>query len=171
MKSTIQRLLFTLAVATLGAGTVGTAAAQTATAAPSASPTPQLHRGHFRHFGGSRFVGSLLRATQQLNLTPEQRTNIKTILTNARPAHQPGAQPQQPGLTVLGNPADPGFGGGRAGRPDGCGQPHPEGVTLAGQIYAVLTPVQQQQLPTVLASIQAKEQARRAAWAAKHASG
>jgi hypothetical protein len=34
----------------------------------------------------------------------------------------------------------------------------------------VLTTQQVQQLPAVLASIQAKEQARRAAWAAKHAS-
>jgi hypothetical protein len=42
---------------------------------------------------------------------------------------------------------------------------------LAGEIYGVLTPTQQKQLPTVLASIQAQQQARRAAWAAKHAAG
>jgi hypothetical protein len=42
---------------------------------------------------------------------------------------------------------------------------------LASQIYGVLTPQQIQLLPGVLASIQAKEQARRAAWATKHNSG
>ena len=72
MKSTIQGVLFAVAIATLGAGAVGTACAQSAPAAGTAPPQPTHFHGHFRHFGGSRFLGSLLRATRQLNLTPDQ---------------------------------------------------------------------------------------------------
>jgi Spy/CpxP family protein refolding chaperone len=171
MKSTIQRVLFAVAVATLGAGTVGTACAQSAaTAAASSGPQQTHHRGHFRHFGGSRFLGSLLRATQQLNLTPDQQTSIKGILASARHTHQPAAQPQQPAMTVLGNPGDPGFASAVQGAQTAAAGRIQKESALAGQVYAVLNSTQRQQLPTVLASIQAKQQARRATWAAKHAS-
>jgi hypothetical protein len=49
---------------------------------------------------------------------------------------------------------------------DAVNRVHNESL-VAAQIYGVLNPQQVQQLPAVLASIQAKEQARRAAWAAK----
>ena len=170
MKSTIQGVLFAVAVATLGAGVVGTACAQSAPAAPgSSAPQQTHHRGHFGHFGGGRFLGSLLRATRQLNLTPDQQTSIKGILTSARQARQPGAQPQQPAMTVLGNPGDPGFASAVQGAQTAAAGRIQKESALAGQIYAVLNSTQRQQLPTVLASLQAKEQARRAAWAAKRA--
>src|ERR1700728_4162409 len=84
MKSTIRGVLFTVAVATLGAGAVGTACAQSAPAAPASSAPQQAHhRGHFRHFGGSPFLGTLLRATRQLSgqfvLTSAQQAQIKTL--------------------------------------------------------------------------------------------
>jgi Spy/CpxP family protein refolding chaperone len=171
MKSTIQRVLFAVAVATLGAGTVGTACAQSAAAAPvSSAPQQGHHRGHFGHFGGSRVLGALLRATRQLNLTPDQQTSIKGILASARHQHQPGAQGQQPPMTVLGNPGDPGFASAVQGAQTAAAGRIQQESALAGQIYAVLNSTQRQQLPAVLASIQAKEQARRAAWAAKRAS-
>ncbi|HEY6457601.1 MAG TPA: hypothetical protein VIY90_20170 [Steroidobacteraceae bacterium] len=171
MKSTIQGVLLGVAVATLGAGAVGTAHAQSVAAAPASSaPQQSHHRGHFRNFGGSRFLGSLLRATRQLNLTPDQQTSIKAILASARHAHQPGAQPQQPAMTVLGNPGDPGFAAAVQGAQSAAAGRIQKESALAGQIYAVLSSTQRQQLPNVLASIQAKQQARRAAWAAKRAS-
>jgi Spy/CpxP family protein refolding chaperone len=169
MKSTIQRGLLALAVATLGAAAVGTAAAQSASSAPGTTPPSGAHRGHFRHFGGGRFVGSLLRAAKQLNLSAEQQSSIKNILTNARHTHQPGAQ--NPALTVLGNPSDPGFASAVQGAAANASNQVQRESELAGQIYGVLTPQQQKQLPAVLASIQAQQQARRAAWTAKHAAG
>ena len=168
MKSTIQGVLVAVAMATLGAGAVGTACAQSAPAAPASSGPQQFqHGGHFRRFGGSQFVGSLLRATRQLNLLPQQQASIKAILASARPGHQPAAQTQHPGLTVLGNPGDPGYASAVQGAQSSAANRIQKEVALAGQIYAVLTPQQVAQLPAVLASIQAKEQARRAAWAAK----
>jgi hypothetical protein len=169
MKSTIQRALFTVAVAALGAGAVGTASAQATTSAPGALPQ-QGHHGHFHHFGGP-FVGTLLRATKQLNLTATQQASIKSILHSAHQGHQPGAAPQCPGLTVLGNPADPNFAAAVQNAQSKAQARIQQETVLAGQIYAVLSQQQQQQLPTVLASLQAQDAARRAQWAAKHAAG
>jgi hypothetical protein len=169
MKSTIQRVLFAVAVATLGAGAVGTASAQTSSA-PSATPQQGQHHGHFHHFGG-RFVGTLLRATKQLNLSAQQQASIKSILQSAHQGHQPGAAPQGPSMTVLGNPADPNFAAAVQNAQSRAQVRLQQETTLAGQIYAVLNQQQQQQLPAVLASMQAKADAQRAQWAAKHAAG
>jgi hypothetical protein len=169
MKSTIQRLLFAVAVASLGAGAVGTACAQTTSSAPVTTSPNGGHHGHFRHFRGGRFVGTLLRATKQLNLSPDQQSTIKTILSSARHQHQPGSG--HPDLTVLGNPSDPGFASAVQGAAADATNSVQKDSVLAGEIYAVLNTTQKQQLHSVLASIQAQEQARRAAWAAKHAAG
>ncbi len=168
MKSTIQRVLCAVALATLGAAAVGTASAQTSSSAPGVSPPHHMHGGQFRHFGGSPFLGSLLRATRQLNLLPAQQASIKTILSTARP-HQPGTQPQRPDITVLGNPGSQGYAAAVQGAQAAASARVLKESTLAEQIYAVLTKSQQDELPTVLASIQAKEQARRAQWAGRHA--
>jgi hypothetical protein len=169
MKSTIQRVLLAVAVATLGAGAAGTASAQSTSSAPGTAPPNGTHHGHFHHFGSGRFVGSLLRATKQLNLSTQQQSDIKNILSNARHTHQAGAQ--HPALTVMGNPSDPGFASAVQGAAADASNRVQKESALAGEIYGVLTPTQQKQLPTVLASIQAQQQARRAAWAAKHAAG
>ncbi len=169
MKSTVQRLLLAVAVATLGTAALGTACAQTSSSAPGTTPPHGVHRGHFRHFGRGRFVGSLLRATQQLNLTTEQQSNIKTILGNARQGQQSGSH--QPALSVMGNPSDPGFASAVQGAAADASNKVQKESALAGQIYSVLTATQQQRLPAVLASMQARQDARRAAWASKHAAG
>jgi hypothetical protein len=168
MKSTIQRVLFAVAVATLGAGAVGTACAQTPSSAPGAAPQHHMH-GHFRHFGGGRFVGTLLRATKQLGLSPAEQASIKSAMTSNRPNHQPGTQPQGPAITVIGNPTSSGFAAAvQSAESDATGRIQKESQ-LALQIYDSLTPAHQTALPGVLAQMQAKEEARRAAWAAKRA--
>jgi Spy/CpxP family protein refolding chaperone len=169
MKSTIKRVLLAAALGALGAGAVGIASAQALSSAPGSAPQG-LHRGH-HHFRGAPFVGALLRATKQLNLTAQQETSVKAILQDARAGHQPGAQSLHPDLAVLGNPGDPGYAGAVQSAEAAATNRIQKESALAGQIYAVLTTAQQQQLPGVLAAIQAKEQARRAQWAARRASG
>ncbi len=171
MKSTIQRALFAVAVATLGAGAVGTASAQTTTTPAPATKGAQHphHRGHFRHGGGS-FVSSLLRATKQLNLTTDQQSSIKSILAASGPARGAGTRPQHPALAVMGNPGDRTFASAVQNAQSAASGRVQKDSALAGQIYGVLNTAQRQALPGVLASIDAKEQARRAAWAAKRAS-
>lgn len=168
MKSTIQRAVFAVAVATIGAGAIGTACAQTPSSAASAT-AQGAHHGH--HFHGSRFVGTLLRATKQLNLTTTQQATIKSILASARPMHQAGALPQGPSLTVLGNPGDPNYAAAVQNEQSHATTRIQKETALAAQIYDVLTGPQKAQLPTVLAALQAKQQAQRAQWAAKHAAG
>jgi len=176
MKSTIQRVLFAVTVATLGAGAVGTACAQSASSAPASSgPQQTHHRGHFRHFGGSPFLGTLLRASKQLSgqyaLTTTQQSQIKALLKGARPAHQAGTPAQGLGITVTGDPGNGSYPTAVQNAITAATSRINKESTLAAEIYNhVLTTAQQGQLETVLASIQAKEQARRAAWAAKHAS-
>jgi Spy/CpxP family protein refolding chaperone len=134
--------------------------------------------GHFRHaggrfagsFGGAPFVGSLLRATRQLDLTTAQQDSLRSILQSARPTRQPGAQaqagaqPQRAALTVLGNPGDPGYAAAvQRAEADATSRIQKQSA-LAGKIYAVLTPAQQKQLPQVLASMQSREQSRGGRW-------
>jgi Spy/CpxP family protein refolding chaperone len=217
MKSTIQRALFAIVVATLGAAAVGTACAQAAPAAQTNSAAENAssqsrgdggnfrhERGHFRHgrghfhhrhgrfhhgrghfrggrfagsFGGAPFVGSLLRATRQLDLTTAQRDSLRSILQSARPTRQPGAQsqagaqPQHPALTVLGNPSDPGYAAAvQRAEADATSRIQKQSA-LAGKIYAVLTPAQQKQLPQVLASMQSREQPRGGRWGGRRGGG
>ena len=169
MKWTIQRVLVAVAVATFAAGAVGTASAQTTSPAPGTSPPQRMHRGQFRRFGGSPFLSSLLRATRQLNLTTTQQASIRAILKGARSTHQPGAQRQGPEITVLGNPGSQGYAAAVQDAEAAATARIQKESALAGQIYAQLTSAQQQQLPAVLASIQARQQARRAQWTARHA--
>jgi len=180
MKSTIQRVLFAVAVATLGAGAVGTESAQSSSSAPGTSPPHHLRHGHFRHFGGSPFVGTLLQATRQLGKAPGtqslalstgQQETIKSILTEARPHHQPGSGPKGPGITVLGNPGDPGYSAAVAAAEAAATARIQTQTTLATDIWNVLSTNQKNALPNILAAIQAKQEARRGQWAAKHATG
>jgi len=166
MKSTIKRVLVAVAVATVGAGAAALASAQTAVTAASSAPGAGPHHGH-RHFGGGRFVGTLLRATKQLNLTADQQSTIKSLVKSAH-THQGGAQGQGADETVLGNPSDPGFASAVQNAQTSAATRVQKESALAGQIYGVLTTAQKNQLPTVLASLKAQDQARRAAWAAKH---
>ncbi|MEJ0006145.1 MAG: hypothetical protein WDM77_07085 [Steroidobacteraceae bacterium] len=177
MKSTIQRVLFAVSVAALGAGAVGTASAQTSSA-PGTSPPHHMHHGQFRRFGGARLVTPLLRATRQLGkapgtqslaLTAEQQTYIKGLLTSGHSGHRAGAQPQGPGLTVLGDPGNAGYGTAVQGIEAAATARIQKESALAQSIWNDLSTGQRAALPGILASIQAQEQARRAQWAGKHA--
>jgi hypothetical protein len=177
MKLTFQRAVFAVAVAALGAGAVAMAAAPTSSSAPTTTPSHHLHRGHFRGFRGTPFVGTLLRATRQLGvmqpqlaLTQTQQDSIKTILAGER-RHQPGDQPQGPDITVLGDPGSQGYAAAVQDAEAAAQARIQKQSLLAEQIYGVLSTAQKDQLPTVLASIQAKEQTRRAQWASRHATG
>jgi hypothetical protein len=178
MKSTIQRVLFAVTVAALGAGAMGTAAAQS-TAAAGTAPPHHGHHGHFGRFNGSRFVGSLLRATRQLGQAPgtqslalsgDQQTYIKGLLRSSRSGHHPGTQ-QGPDITVVGNPTSSGFAAAVQSAQLAATARIQQDSTLAQSIWGDLSPGQQAAIPALLASIRAQEQAHHAQWAAKHATG
>src|SRR5882724_6530087 len=85
--------LLLVATATVGAGAAVAAATTTSTTPATTTATASAPQGrhwhHFRH--GGMLVGVMLRATRQLNLTSDQQTTIKGILSTARAQHQAAA--------------------------------------------------------------------------------
>ena len=180
MTSTIQRALFAVVVAALGAGAVGTACAQSSSSAPGTALPHHLHHGHFGRFGGrgARLVTPLLRATRQLGkapgtqnlaLTAAQQSYIKGLLTSGHSGHQPGTEPRGPGITVLGDPGNAGYGSAVQGLESAAAARIQKESTLAQSIWNDLSGDQRAAIPGILASIQAQERARRAQWANRHA--
>jgi len=151
---------------TPAASTSGTDAAT----APSAPVTD--HNWHRRAHGGF-LLGTTLRATRQLNLSPEQLASIKTILSSARAqrkaARASGRMPLD--VTVLGNPGDPNYATALQNAKTLAATRIQSESEIQGQIYNVLTAEQKAQLPTVLAAMKARAARRRASWEEQHAPG
>jgi periplasmic protein CpxP/Spy len=164
--------LLVLAVASIGSA-AGIAYAQSTTTTPSTTTTttPSGHRGHGHHHGGG-LLGLTLHATKQLNLTAEQQASIKTILTTARAqakaAHAASASTVS--MTVLGNPGDANYATELQAAETAASARVQHESEIQAQVYNVLTAAQKAQLPSVLASMQAKAAARRAAWQTQHSS-
>jgi Spy/CpxP family protein refolding chaperone len=164
--------LLVLAVASIG-GAAGVAYAQStapATTTTTTAPARDGHRWHGHH-GGGLLVGMTLRAAKQLNLTADQQASIKTILTTARAqAKAARASGQAPvDLAVLGNPGDPNYATALQSAKTLAATRIQNESELQGQIYNVLTAEQKAQLPTVLATMKAQAQQRRAVWEQRHA--
>jgi Spy/CpxP family protein refolding chaperone len=176
MKLNRQISLCVLAAAGI-IGAAGVVSAQTPAPSPSSasattSSTTTAHAGHKWHgHRGGLLLGVTLRATKQLNLTPEQQASIKTILSSARAQAKAARESgqSQVDITVLGNPGDPNYATALQSAKTLAASRIQTESELQGQIYNVLTPAQKAQLPTVLASMKAKAQERRAAWEQKHA--
>ena len=166
--------LLVLAVASIG-GAAGVAYAQSTAPATTTTTTAPEDGGHMwhRHHGGGLLVGMTLRATKQLNLTADQQASIKTILTTARAqAKAARASGQAPvDMAVLGNPGDPNYATALQSAKSLAGTRIQNESELQSQIYNVLTPAQKTQLPTVLATMKAQAQQRRAVWEQRHATG
>lgn len=145
-------------------GAAAAAQADTASTATTPATTPLRHWGHAR---GGMLLGTLLRATRQLNLTDAQKSSIKGILASARSAQSASA----PDITVLGNPGNPDYASAVQSAKSLASTRIDRESAIATQIYDVLTPAQKTQLPTVLASMKARAAQRRAAWQQMHSAG
>jgi Spy/CpxP family protein refolding chaperone len=161
--------LLLVATATVGAGTAVAAATATSTApatTATTAPAPGGRHGHHRH--GGMLVGVMLRATRQLNLTSDQQTTIKGILSNARSQHQANAGSAGIDLLTLTNPGDPNYAAALQNAKMAAANRFQSQVQLQGQIYNVLTADQKAKLPQVLADMKSKAEQRRAAWSQQH---
>lgn len=159
-----------IVAASVGIGGAVATAATTSTATTTEATAPAAGKHWHRHHGGM-LVGVMLRATHQLNLTPEQQQQIKGILSAARSQHAQAAGAAPMDMTVLGNPGDPNYATAVQSAKSRLAARMQTEIELQGQIYNVLTAQQKQQLPQVLASMKAKAQQRRAAWQQQHAAG
>jgi Spy/CpxP family protein refolding chaperone len=127
---------------------------------PEATATaPAMH-----HWRGARHhrADPLLAAVQQLNLSADQQTGIHGLISSARQAQRAQAKAASDYLFItLGNPGDAGYNAAVATAKSRAVERIQARSSLDGQIYALLSPEQQAQLPQVLAAMQAKLQSRR----------
>jgi len=167
MKSNRTLGLLLVAAATVASGAA--IAAVTTTSTPGAGTVTTSPPGgkHWRHRGGGMLVGVLLHATRQLNLSSEQQSQIKELLSAARAQHH-SSEPALD-MTVLGNPADPNYSAAVQTARTRIDTRLQNEVELEGKIYNLLTADQKAKLPQVLADMKAKAASRRAAWEQQHA--
>jgi Spy/CpxP family protein refolding chaperone len=168
--------LLLVATATVGAGAAVAAAAistsAVASTAPSTASTAPAPGGkHWHHRHGGMLVGVMLRATHQLNLTSEQQTAIKGILSSARAQHQAAAGTAGVDLVTLANPGDPNYSAALQSAKTAAANRFQKEVDLQGQIYNVLTADQKAKLPQVLADMKSKAEQRRAARSQQQGTG
>jgi Spy/CpxP family protein refolding chaperone len=155
---------FRTAAVCLAASLIGVAALAGAPAVTDSGAAPAA-TGRHHHFN-SEFHHVL----RQLNLTPEQKTQIKSIFEQAKPDLQAKFAAARANHEALLSTA-----------PTDANYPallQTEKVNAAArvqamsdmkeQIYAVLTPEQQAKVPQILAADKAARQARIAAWRANH---
>lgn len=169
MKSNRKTIAGSLAAGLIlsAAAGIAIAADTTAPAAPAAPTAPGPHGGwhHHRHHGGMLL--------SKLNLTPEQKASVKTIMANAGPQMKSLFQEMHANSQKLRatQPTDASYAAVVAQVTQANGSLHSQMITqresVRAQIYKVLTPAQQTQLVALQAQIQAKMEARRAAWAAQ----
>ncbi len=132
-------------------------------AGPGAGPgteVPMRPHWHHRHM---MLSAGLLRAFHQLNLTPQQRQSVKSIVAAAR--QQAEAQRRAagaPDFTVLSNPGDANYAAALQALQARIAQRIEQASQTELQLYNVLTPEQKARLPQVLADIKARK-AQRAA--------
>ena len=166
--------LLVLAIASIG-GAAGIVSAQTSSSSTSTATTTTApatgHKWHGHHRGGL-LLGMTLHATKQLNLTADQQASIKSILSTAHAQAKAAraANGSAVDMSVLANPGDPNYATALQSAKTLAANRIQNESELQGQIYNVLTPAQKAQLPTVLAAMKAKAEARRAAWQTQHSS-
>ena len=150
-------------VLALGVSGAACADAPTADTAP-ATAVPRGHGGH-RH-GGFRQV------LAQLNLTPEQQTQVKAILAQTKPqfrALMASGRANREALATTAPTDHPAYDSLLATAKVNAASRAQLRSDVWSQVYAVLTPQQQAQVPGIVATQKAARDARRAAWQAQHA--
>jgi Spy/CpxP family protein refolding chaperone len=162
--------LLLVATATVGAGAAVAAVSTTATTAATTTSTtaPTAGGKHWHHRHGGMLVGVMLRATRQLNLTADQETAIKGILSTARAQHRAGTATPAVDMMTLANPGDPNYATALQSAKAAAATRLQSQVELQSQIYNVLTADQKAKLPQVLADMKTKFEARRATWQQQH---
>jgi protein CpxP len=147
--------------ATLAAANAATPAASDTTTSTATNPWAGRH--HHRH---SEFRHVL----RQLNLTADQKTQIKSVFAQAKPQLQTlrSAVRQNHDALAAMAPTDPAYPGLLATAKANAAARVQAASDVKAQIYAILTPAQVSQIPGIVAADQAARANRSAAWRAAH---
>jgi len=129
-------------------------------AAPAAGPGWHGHR-----HGGFRQV------LAKLNLTADQQAQVKSILAQAKPQFQAlmaGGRTNHEALATTAPTDHPAYDSLLAESKANAARAVQLRSDVWAQVYAVLTPAQQAQIPGIVAAQKAARDARRAAWQSTH---
>jgi Spy/CpxP family protein refolding chaperone len=146
-KQLVTGILTVVAVGLIGAFEVSHA--------QSVATSPGTEQGMPR----ARPVRQFFRALKQLNLSNDQKQQIKALVSAERQAAKSQATAD---LSVLANPADPNYASALQGVKDRATARIQRWSDVQLQIFNLLTPEQQAQLPQVLSAMQARIAQRRA---------
>ena len=121
--------------------------------------------------GGHGGHDSFHQVLRQLNLSADQMTQIKSIYAQAKPQWQSMSTAGRSTDELLATtaPTDPNYATALATAKANAVSRVQLASDLRSQIYAVLTPAQQAQIPGILAAEKSARDARKAAWQARHA--
>lgn len=125
------------------------------------------HAGH-GHAGGP--AGHFMHVLKQLNLTPEQQTQVDSILAAAKPQFQTLMASGQTALEALAvtAPTDPSYPAVLAAAKSSAAAHIQQMSDVKTLVYAVLTPAQQAQIPQIVAAEKAKWATRKSEWRSQH---
>jgi Spy/CpxP family protein refolding chaperone len=106
-------------------------------------------------------VGVLVRQLRELDLSADQRKQVRQLIVQARQSEHAAASHSQLDLTVLGDPGSAGYARAVHALERRVAERISRESTLASRIYQVLTPEQRRNLATLLAADNIKMQHRR----------
>lgn len=121
------------------------------------------------HYGARthRLHSPFLRALQELNLTPDQWTAVRSILTTSRQQGAASAPANRPDFVALQNPGDPNHALAVQAAQARASAWVQQRSLVRASIYNLLTPEQKATLPTILARLQTQKQP----WRSRHDKG
>ena len=143
---------------------LGGAAISSAATPATSNDAKVSNDGDYRHRGGPD--GTFHRVLDQLDLTAQQKTQVRTLFDQAKPqlqaVHESGRANRE--QLVVTPPTDPAYSGQLAFAKSNAAEQIQLMSDLWSQIYAVLTPDQRAQIPGIFATERSKRDAGRASW-------
>lgn len=130
-----------------------------ADAANASQPMAWHHGGGGAHGRGAE--GAMMHVLHELNLSDAQKQQVHTLLSSARAQWQAQSGSAVDDLAALGNPGDPNHAAAVQAAQARAAQRIQNWSEVQQQVYAVLTPAQQAQLPQLLAQWQSQAAERR----------
>src|ERR1700733_282093 len=145
-----------IAIAAIAAAGLAVVAVNAATSTDTTRPPAPS--GHWHHGAAGHFMHVL----KQLNLSAEQKTQVKSIFASAKPQFQALRESMRSNHEALAaaTPSDSNYPALLATEKANAGKLIDQMSAVKTQIYAILTPEQIKQIPQIIAADKAKWQQR-----------
>ena len=166
MRTTFCVVALTAALSGAAVAATATQPSSTATQPSSTAKDAPTHAPTRHDWRGGHFDGGFRHVLEQLDLTAEQKTQIRAIVDQAKPqmqaVHESGrANREQLAVTP---PTDPSYAGLVSSAKSNAAEQIKLISDLWTQVYAKLTPDQRARIPQIVATERAEWDARKASW-------